>query len=101
MTDSHAINSPTPSDPWLRAYTQTFIYHDQTVEALKNLEIRVWHLTCAIEALSNIMQVLLVRSRGDGLFGGSAKRQAESMVRPSEKTKLPKKQKNKRIEVEL
>lgn len=101
MADSRSIYPPTPNDLWLRAYLETLVYHEETFEALKELRTWVWHLTQAMEAMNSDMQVLLSRTRGRGLYGGDAREQAESMARRREGIKLPKKQKGKRIEVDL
>lgn len=74
-----------PVNPWLDAYLKTLVYHEQTVEALKNIEHVLWWLTCACESQNHDLQILLTRSRRGGLFGGDAKEQAEALSKPPRK----------------
>jgi len=69
----------TQENAWLRAYLETLVYHEETFRKLEELQIWVWHLTQAIEAMNDDMQVLLARSRGQGLYGGDARDQAEAL----------------------
>lgn len=66
-------------NPWLRAYLDTLVYHDQTFRKITELEWQLNSIWCALEALNNDIKTLLLRTRGRGLYGGSARGQAEAL----------------------
>lgn len=66
-------------NPWLQAYLDTLVYHDKTFNALREIEDKLWSIYCALEALNSDVQVLLLRSRGDGLFCRSTTKQDQTL----------------------
>lgn len=75
----------TQEDAWLRAYLETLVYHTETFNALRELQIQVAHLTRAMDVLYGDLQVLLRRTRGKGLYGGNAEEQAAALSQPPRK----------------